>query len=314
SHLCQKLEDLLEVAATLHYEVPEDFELVVTMAIQFLGLLLRKKDAGTMKGFDLDGFVRQVDEVLHGVKSAPITPRSTGGMRTTGVGKEVATDRISDATRHRLAAAATSAYLEYLRAYRSGARARLRALWNALRDEVIRSQSVMLLPLLQRHQLGGMELARELGKAVLIDVDAAEHRTDARVAEAIDLALVHLVRNSIDHGIEPPDVRRALGKPEEGSIRIAAREADGSIEVAIEDDGAGVDFEAVRRRAVERALIDERAAAAASSERLLELLFRPGFSTRTEVNEVSGRGVGMDAARSALVRVGGSVRVETRQG
>src|SRR5690606_11619900 len=114
SHLCQKLEDLLEVAATLHYEVPEDFELVVTMAIQFLGLLLRKKDAGTMKGFDLDGFVRQVDEVLHGVKSAPITPRSTGGMRTTGVGKEVATDRISDATRHRLAAAATSAYLEYL--------------------------------------------------------------------------------------------------------------------------------------------------------------------------------------------------------
>ena len=311
--LCQKLEDLLEVAARLRYDVPEDFELVVTMAIQFLGLLLRKRDGGAMRGFDLDGFVRQVDEVLHGARSAPAAQRTVPGVRVrTSV--EASVDRISEPTRQRLAVAATAAFLEYLRARGPGPRGRLRSLWLMLREEVVRSQSVALVPLLERHLGGVHELAEQLGKSVTVDLSACEIRTDSRVAEAIDLAVLHVVRNAVDHGIEAPAARRAAGKPAAGTIQIRARESAGMLEVLVEDDGAGVDLAAVRERAVQRALLSDADASGASSEQLLELLFHPGFTTRTAVTEVSGRGVGLDAAKAALVRIGGVVRIEARPG
>ncbi len=311
--LAHKLEELFALAKMLDYRVSEDVELVITMSIQFLNILLRRKHAGA-GGIDLPGFVRQVDEVLREARTMPIiaTPRAQTQTKIEARDNSIA--RLSEATRHRLAIAATGAFLEYLGARGTTSRNRLRSVWSALRDELASLRAVSLNDVLERHLFSASRIARDLEKKVAIDVDVGSVYVDARVAEAVDIAMVHLIRNAIDHGIELPAQRASVGKPEQGTIVVRASDKDGLTTITVEDDGAGIDVAAIRARAVERGLIEPTRAARSTDAEMLAYVFQAGFSTREQVGEVSGRGVGLDAVQTALVRAGGVVRVASSPG
>jgi two-component system sensor histidine kinase and response regulator WspE len=138
-----------------------------------------------------------------------------------------------------------------------------------------------------------------------------ETPVDRDTLEKLQNPINHLLRNAVDHGIEMPDERVRQGKPAEGQIIIRASHHAGMLSLQIEDDGAGIDLARLRQRAVERGMMSAAQAAAASTEALLDLLFLPGFSTRQEVSQVSGRGVGLDVVREMVREVGGIVRVSS---
>ena len=306
--LCQKIEDLLTVVQGPRFEVSDDVDMLVTMAIQFLGMLLRVR-SGPLTGLDLDGFVRQVDDVLRESRTLPFAQRRLRRTTGDGAGTETALDRIAESTRRRLAIAATTVFLEYLSARRPVTRSRLRSAWTTLRDELARVETVELAPVFERHAAAARELALGIGKRIDIEIAIAGVRIEPRTADAVDIAVLHLVRNAIDHGIEAPAARVAAGKSEAGRVRITVAPRDANIEIVVADDGAGIDFTAVRHAAVDGGLLDPTHAA--DERALLELVYRPGLSTKSAVTELSGRGVGMDAARSAIARVGGQIRIAT---
>ncbi len=155
------------------------------------------------------------------------------------------------------------------------------------------------------------ELARSLGREVEVDLEGEETRLDRRIARELEETLVHLIRNAVDHGIEPPEVRVARGKPRTGRIRIKALADGPKVRLVIEDDGGGIDIERVLQQAVDVGLVDAGVAAGLGKKEALRLLFAPGFSTRKQVSEISGRGVGLDVVANAVNRVGGEVFVDT---
>jgi two-component system chemotaxis sensor kinase CheA len=156
------------------------------------------------------------------------------------------------------------------------------------------------------------QLARELGKSVSVEVSGRGTQIDKMIADRIADPIYHLLRNAIDHGIEPPEQRRLAGKPPRGRLRLEAGIEGTRALIAISDDGAGIDPEQVRRRALEIGAISEDEQL--SDEELLRLIFRPGFSTAGEVSEVSGRGVGLDAVERTLYELGGEIRVVSEKG
>jgi two-component system, chemotaxis family, sensor histidine kinase and response regulator WspE len=158
------------------------------------------------------------------------------------------------------------------------------------------------------------DLARQLGRKARLSVVGEALEVDRDVLEQLDAPLSHLLRNAIDHGIETPAARVAAGKPEEGQIRIWAAHRAGMLAIDVSDDGNGIDLERVRQRAVEQGRVSAEAAAALTESALREMLFAPGFSTRSQVTDISGRGVGLDAVRAAIERLDGSVRLSTRPG
>jgi len=310
SSLCQKLEDLFEVARGRRYHVSEEVDVIVTMAIQFIGVLLRKR-GGAPKGIDLDGFLKQIDDVLVGLRrtteapsSAPATPHlSSLGL---GSGGPASPPR-------RLAIDATWVYVEHLAATRPSSRKRLHDVWSSMVHEIATLETADLGPILDGHAEAGRQLARELGKLASVSCDAqADLTIDASIADALRVAVLHGIRNAIDHGIEPGGVRVGRGKPETGAVVLEATRTKTHVVVRVRDDGAGVDLDAVRARATERGLLAP--GEAASPERLHELLFAQGFSTRGRVTEISGRGVGLDAAREAMKSAGGAVSIRSVPG
>jgi two-component system chemotaxis sensor kinase CheA len=158
------------------------------------------------------------------------------------------------------------------------------------------------------------DVAAKLGKDVELVIDGRETELDRSVLDEVGDPLGHLVRNALDHGIEPPADRIAAGKPAGGIVRLSARHADGSIVIDIEDDGRGIDPQLLRERAVAKGLISPEAAASMPDADALSLIFAPGFSTARHVTDVSGRGVGMDVVRTNIERLGGQVEVESTVG
>ncbi|MDK3026418.1 hybrid sensor histidine kinase/response regulator [Cupriavidus taiwanensis] len=158
------------------------------------------------------------------------------------------------------------------------------------------------------------DLGRALGKSVHLELSGAGTQVDRDILEALDAPLAHLLRNAVDHGIEAPAVREALGKPAEGRVTLHARHNAGRLQIEISDDGAGVDMEALRRAIVRRRLASEETAARLSQAELLDFLLLPGFSMRDTVSEVSGRGVGLDAVQEMVRRVRGSLRLAQQPG
>jgi two-component system chemotaxis sensor kinase CheA len=158
------------------------------------------------------------------------------------------------------------------------------------------------------------DVAQRCGKKVEVEIRGGELELDRSILDRLSDPLVHLLRNAVDHGIEAPEVRAAAGKPEHGRIAIDARREKDTIRIAVADDGAGMDLEGVRRRAVEVDIVPADLAEDLTPEQLLALVFRPGFSTARRVSEISGRGVGMDAVRNTVESLGGSVELTTERG
>ncbi|MDX6729413.1 MAG: two-component system, chemotaxis family, sensor kinase CheA [Baekduia sp.] len=153
------------------------------------------------------------------------------------------------------------------------------------------------------------DVASKLGKQVELDLVGKETELDRTVVDAIGDPLVHLIRNSLDHGLEPPDQRIAAGKPPTGKLTIGARHAGGSIAITVKDDGRGIDPVKVAAIAVDRGLITREQAQLIDMRGAIELLFAPGFSTAAAIGALSGRGVGMDAVREKIRELGGEVTV-----
>jgi chemotaxis protein histidine kinase CheA len=155
------------------------------------------------------------------------------------------------------------------------------------------------------------ELARAVDKEVEVELEGEETRLDRRIARELEEALLHLVRNAVDHGIESPEVREARQKPRVGHIRIQALADGPKVRLVIADDGGGIDIARVIQQAVAVGMVDARSAAGLGKAEALRFLFSPGFSTRQQVSEISGRGVGLDVVANVVNRMGGEVFVET---
>ncbi|SNB44785.1 chemotaxis protein CheA [Geobacter sp. DSM 9736] len=156
------------------------------------------------------------------------------------------------------------------------------------------------------------DLSAELGKEIELTTEGAETELDKTVIEKLNDPLVHLIRNSIDHGIESPEVREAGGKPRQGTVHLAAVHSGDSVFITIKDDGAGLDKEAIRAKAVERGLIP--ATAELTDKEIFGQIFVPGFSTAKAVTSVSGRGVGMDVVKRSIEALRGSIELSSKRG
>jgi two-component system chemotaxis sensor kinase CheA len=158
------------------------------------------------------------------------------------------------------------------------------------------------------------DLSQSLVRRVRLQMEGQETELDKSLLEAIKDPLTHAVRNSLDHGIEPPDVRIAAGKDAEGTLKLRASHEGSHVVIEVSDDGAGIAVERVRQKAIERGLITPDRAAHLGERELLQLIFLPGFSTAAAVTNVSGRGVGMDVVRTNVEKIGGKVEIDSRAG
>jgi two-component system sensor histidine kinase and response regulator WspE len=157
------------------------------------------------------------------------------------------------------------------------------------------------------------DLARDLGKRVRLRIVGRDVPVDRDILERLESPLNHMLRNSVDHGIEPPAAREAAGKDSVGTIRIEARHQAGMLEIRVDDDGRGIDVTELRQRIVERGMITAEIAEDLTEAELLEFLFLPGFSTASSVTEISGRGVGLDVVHAMVREAGGTVRAVRRE-
>ena len=185
-------------------------------------------------------------------------------------------------------------------------------LTSALRET---SMNIRMMPIrgtFERFRRLVHDLARDLGKNVELTLSGADTELDKTVIEKLSDPLMHLIRNSMDHGIEPPEVRTAMGKKATATIHLSARHEGASVLIAVSDDGRGIDSNAVLNRAIERGLAT--AGTPVTEAQIFDFIFEPGFSTASQVTDVSGRGVGMDVVRKHVDMLRGSIEVVSKPG
>ncbi|MBT5034484.1 MAG: hybrid sensor histidine kinase/response regulator [Rhodospirillaceae bacterium] len=158
------------------------------------------------------------------------------------------------------------------------------------------------------------DIARQMNKKVSFNASGEDTEMDRVVLEMLNDPLVHIIRNAIDHGVEEPTIRKAAGKPEVGEINVEFQLVGSRIQITVKDDGAGVNIERVRQKAIEKKIISEAEANDLQKAEILDLIFHPGFSTKDIITDVSGRGVGMDVVRTNLNALKGSVFVDSEDG
>ena len=183
-----------------------------------------------------------------------------------------------------------------------------------MREEIFRLQMRPLAGVFSMFPRAVREVAAKEGKRVRLVMQGEDLLVDRDAAEALVEPLVHLLTNAVIHGIEPPEERRRLGKPEEGQLAVIARQEGNEVRIEVVDDGRGIDEEQVRRAAVARGVTTEAELAAMSRAEVLELIFRPGFTTRKEAGQLAGRGIGLNAVQSAVRKRMGAIRIETERG
>ena len=183
-----------------------------------------------------------------------------------------------------------------------------------LQRRVLDLRTTPLLRVMETLPRTARQLAEQLGKRVEVELVGAELDLDRSILDRLNEPLLHVVRNAVDHGIESPAERIAAGKDEVGHITIAARREKDSIVIEVQDDGAGIDVERVRARAIEAGMLHPDLAEDLPPEEIVALIFRPGVSTAESVSEVSGRGVGMDAVKATIESLGGVVELKSERG
>jgi two-component system, chemotaxis family, sensor kinase CheA len=183
-----------------------------------------------------------------------------------------------------------------------------------LRRRALEIRTTPVRRLLERLPRIAFDLGRELGKRVRVELAGEEVEVDRAVLDHLDDTLLHLVRNALDHGLETEAERIAAGKDPVGLLRLGASRVAGRLHLRIEEDGRGIDIEKVRRRAIERGLLVEMVAEDLPAERIRELIFEPGLSTKDEVSDVSGRGVGLDVVKRQVEALGGAIGVQSEPG
>ena len=191
---------------------------------------------------------------------------------------------------------------------------RLGRLTREIQDKTLEFRMLPLRTLTTRLERTVRVTADACGKRVEFAIEGEEVTLDKSLLEHLSDPLLHLLRNAVDHGIESAEERRAAGKPEHGRIAVRAFHDGTDVVVEVEDDGKGLDVERIRRTAVVRGLVSEADAAKLAPEALFDHIFEPGFSTASRVSEISGRGVGMDVVKSAVVRAGGRIHIDSRPG
>ncbi len=183
-----------------------------------------------------------------------------------------------------------------------------------LQSDVLSMRMQPIGRLFQRFPRIVRDLARQLGKDIDLVQEGEETDLDRSLVESLADPLVHLLRNAVDHGLEDPAERERLGKPRKGIVRLAASQRGERIVISVSDDGRGMNPEVLRRKAVEKGLLDAAQAARLSEMECYELIFRPGFSTAATISDISGRGVGMDVVKTRVAELGGTLQVRSRLG
>ncbi|MEJ2632060.1 MAG: chemotaxis protein CheA [Acidihalobacter sp.] len=196
----------------------------------------------------------------------------------------------------------------------SGAISSLELVTTDLQNAVMRTRMQPIKKVFGRFPRVVRDLARNMAKEVNLELRGEETELDKNLVEALADPLVHLVRNSVDHGIEMPDVRAQAGKPTTGELLLSAEQQGDHILLAIEDDGKGMDPDILRAKAVEKGLMDESSANRLSRAEVFDLIFQPGFSTKEQVSDISGRGVGMDVVKTRIAGLNGSIEIESEPG
>ena len=183
-----------------------------------------------------------------------------------------------------------------------------------LRDEIARTRMVPIGSLFTRFQKAVREMTRTVGKDIEVVFSGASTEVDAGVVQRLAEPLIHVMRNAVAHGIEPPAVRKAAGKPEKGTVYLHAFNQRNTIVIEIEDDGAGLNIEKIKAKAIALGLVRPERAAEMPPADLIELIYLPGFSTAEEVGDQAGRGIGMDVIRRAVTDLNGQIDIETEPG
>ncbi len=191
---------------------------------------------------------------------------------------------------------------------------RINTVTNALQETAVKTRMQPVEHVFSRFPRTVRDLAKACGREVQLTIDGADTELDRTLIESIRDPLTHLIRNAVDHGLEPPEERIAAGKPRAGSLSLRAFNESGRVTIEVTDDGAGIDVQRVRDKAVARGLVTAEAAAVLPPEQVLQFIFEPGFSTAQEVTSVSGRGVGMDVVRTNIEAIGGTVDIHSQRG
>lgn len=183
-----------------------------------------------------------------------------------------------------------------------------------LQAGIMEVRMVPLSNLFERMVRIGRRMGRELGREVRIELSGKTTELDKLIVEELADSLMHIIRNAIDHGMEPPDERVAAGKPAEGVVKLSAAALGNHVVVQVNDDGRGIDPSRVLNVAVARGLVDAERASEMSQREIFNFLFMPGFSTRTDVSEFSGRGVGLDVVKTNITKLSGVIEVDSTKG
>ncbi len=183
-----------------------------------------------------------------------------------------------------------------------------------LQEEVMRIRMLPIGSVLTKFPRTVRDLSQKVGKLIDVVIHGEETEMDRSMIEEINDPLIHLIRNSVDHGVETPEERLAAGKPERGTITLTARHEQGRIIITVEDDGGGIDGEKLRKSAVQKGLMSADEAAALTKEQCIDLMFMAGLSTSKNITDISGRGVGLDIVNTNIQRINGTIQVETTLG
>ena len=188
------------------------------------------------------------------------------------------------------------------------------ALVGELQNAVMKGRMQPVGRVFQKYNRLARDVARQLGKDVDLEIEGETTEVDKTILDALNDPLVHLVRNAVDHGIEPPGEREACGKPRKAKLRLAARQQGDRIVIEVADDGRGMRAETLRAKAVEKGLLEADQAAVLDERASLALVFLPGFSTKEAVSNMSGRGVGMDVVRTNILKLKGRIEIVSEPG